>query len=139
MYRSGNRRLVPQDSVLRWILQGRPGRNAGLELVLQVRFVTLPSGRKGLILMESGTVIPDEVELSGMSPSDTTVYKGKVAWREGGGMVVLFEGDVYDLLKVEAVRPDDGMLYFHTWPPEGMGGGEIVFTDDQNLESARVT
>jgi hypothetical protein len=138
MYHGENRFDVPNGTIVSWTMQGRPGRNAGLKITLQARFVVLPDGKRGLALVESGTTVPDGVVLTAYQPLDMANDNGRTVWLAGGnGLVAEFESDMYELLRVEEAHSESGVLYFHSWLPEGLGGdGQIVYSDDQFLEIA---
>lgn len=131
---------VKDGDILTWILQGQPGRNAGLTLRLQVRFTEVEKGSKkvgGVWFDTVGSDIPDGVAFGGREGAEYVLSKGRMVYVENhNGASLTFEDDHYTLLNPSKVEPGTGgTLYFHCFVPRELGGdGEIVYTRDQFLE-----
>ena len=136
MYNSQNRHPIANGAIHTWMMQGLPGQNANLTLVLKTTLVVLPDGRRGFAIDEAGSTIPDEIMLL-KAPVDVVEHDGQTVWATGGnGLDVWYDGEVYTLMKAEEVADDaaTGVVYYHFYPPTEFGGGDIVYSADQNLE-----
>lgn len=141
VYFKDHEKTVEDGTVLSWIMQGhsdRPEGKANLRFTLQVRFVRNQYGRRGIVLDQAQTDVPDEIKLTALQPNDMDMYKGQVVWLAGyNGMVVEFEGDLYLLFQVLMLGFEEGVggwIYFHSFLPEQFGGGDIVYSERQFLE-----
>lgn len=141
VYFKDHEKFVEDGSVFTWMMKGRPDRpegEANICFTLQVRFVRNQDCRRGIVLDQEQTDIPDEIKLIALQPNDVDMYKGQVVWLAGyNGLVVEFEGDLYLLFQVLMLGFEEGVggwIYFHSFLPEEFGGGDIVYSEKQFLE-----
>lgn len=140
VYFKDHEKFVADGAILSWTMQGRPGRREGkanLRLTLQVHFVQNQYRRRGIVLDQRQTDVPDEIKLTALQPNDLDMYKGQVVWLAGyNGMVVEFEGDSYLLFQVLMEGFEErvgGKIYFHVLPGQ-FASGDIVYSERQFLE-----
>lgn len=133
MYIDEIKRTVQNGQQLTWIMQGEPGRNAGLEVILHAHIIELQGGRLGIQFAKDAT-LPDEVDIVGSEYP----YKGQLVWSSNQDMYVFlkFEDKYYQIITIQELSATQATLYFHIYPPKEFDEahmGNIVYSEDQFL------
>lgn len=135
-----NRVTVKVNTQLRhsWTFNGMPGENLGAVMRIFWKVARTEKGW-GIVVRDEMSVIPEQLELTAMQPTDMDTHHGRVYWMEGGnGLCLGYNGKTIPFLTLERVTEDAAEVYFH-FPtmdvsPEHLG--EITITDDIFLELA---
>ena len=127
---AGVKQWIGEGMTMDWVIPSQGEDQEETQFVLQIRYVELRSGRQGIVLGEN-TSLPRAIEVASPQPGMATLH-GKLVWLKGMDLVVLYNGDVYPLFRVEDVTPaTGGTLCFHSFPSEldPMGKGEVTRSD----------
>ncbi len=144
MYIVSNRHEVKDRTVLNWVMQGRPNRPGGpanLPLTVMVIFNHLPETPGVIVDFSCCGVLPEDIKFLKRDEIDHN-YRDRMLWFARDEQVSIeFEGQVYNLFTLETVSNDEkiGTLYFHVYPPKEFGGGDLVYSVTQFLESSGPT
>ena len=132
MYFPNRKKVVNNGQVLNWVMKFDGMEDLEVPITIEIAIGKLPNGSFGLTLGPKSN-LPETAEVVSLIRPHQ-LHHAKLYWIKGDTMALEY-GEHYLIFVVEEVFADSATLYFHAYLPKEFGGGDMVYTSTQHLES----